>query len=323
MNMVRSMLIEKKFPKNFWPKAVNWLVHVLNRSPTLAVRNITPKEAWSQIKPSVSYFKIFGCTAYVHIPDNKRTKLDDRSLKCVFLGVSGESKAYRLFDPLSKTIIISRDVRFEEEGSWDWDNSYEEAILVDLEWSDSNTAATNAEEPTDTNAEEIKLHAEESYIIRPHAQVETAIRPHADEAATILDVNTEGNESAATESTATVENHSTNSEEGRIRRPLGWMQDYISSEGLSEEDDYAFLALYASSDPLSYAEAVKSEKWQKAMEAEIDAIERNNTWELTRLPEGGKKVGVKWIFKTKFKEDGEVDKHKASLMAKGTCSNME
>ena len=207
-------------------------------------------------------------------------------------------------------------MRFEEEGSWDWDNSYEDAILVDLEWSDSNTAATNVEEPADMNPEEIRLYAEESYTIRSHANIDTAIRPHADEAATILDVNTEGNESAVTESTATAEN-STNSEEGRIRRPPGWMQDYISNEGLCEEDDYAFLALYAGSDPLSYAEAVKSEKWQKAMEAEIDAIERNNTWELTRLPEGGKKVGVKWIFKTKFKENGEVDKHKAHLVAKG------
>ena len=94
------------------------------------------------------------------------------------------------------------------------------------------------------------------------------------------------------------------------------MQDYIS-EGLSEEDDYTFLALYAGSGPLSYAKAVKSEKWQKAIEAKIDAIERNNTWELTRLPEGGKKVGVKWIFKIKFKEDGEVDKQKALLVAKG------
>jgi hypothetical protein len=150
------------------------------------------------------------------------------------------------------------------------------------------------------NVEEIRLHAKESYTIKPHTNVKAAIRPHADEAATILDVNTEGNESAAIESTVIAENHSTNSEEGRIRRPPGWMQDYISSEGLSEEDDYAFLALYAGSDPLSYAEAVKSEKWQKAMEAEIDVIERNNTWELTRLPEGGQKVGVKWIFKTNF-----------------------
>jgi hypothetical protein len=94
--------------------------------------------------------------------------------------------------------------------------------LVDLEWSDSNTAATNVEEPADMNPEEIRLHAEESYTIRSHANIDTTIRPHADEAAIILDVNTEGNESAVTESTATAEN-STNSEEGRIRRPPGWM----------------------------------------------------------------------------------------------------
>ena len=45
MNMVQSMLLEKKLPKNFWPEAVNWTVHILNRSPTLAVKNMTPEEA--------------------------------------------------------------------------------------------------------------------------------------------------------------------------------------------------------------------------------------------------------------------------------------
>lgn len=115
MNMVRCMLTEKKLPKTLWAEAVNWSVHVLNRSPTLAVSNTTPEEAWSKIKPSVSHFRIFGCTAYVHIPDNQRTKLDEKSFKCIFLGVSEESKAYRLFDPKSKKIIISKDVKFEEE----------------------------------------------------------------------------------------------------------------------------------------------------------------------------------------------------------------
>ena len=185
------------------------------------MRNITLEEAWSQIKPSISYFKIFGCIAYIHIPDNKRTKLDDKGFKCVFFGVSGELKAYRLFDPLFKTIIISRDMRFEEEGSWDWDNNYKKAILVDLEWSDNNTANTNAEELVDTNVKELTLHVEESYTIRPHVNVEAIIKPHANGAATILDVNTEGNEFAAIESTVTKKNHSTNSEEGRIRRPSG------------------------------------------------------------------------------------------------------
>lgn len=136
MNMVRSMLSEKKIPKNFWPEAVNWTVHILNRSPTLAVQNMTPEEAWSGTKPSVEYFRVFGCISYVHVPDAKRTKLEDKSVACVLLGVSEESKAYRLYDPITKKVIISKDVVFEEKKTWDWDKSCEEQLLVDLEWNE-------------------------------------------------------------------------------------------------------------------------------------------------------------------------------------------
>lgn len=54
MNMVRNMLSENKMPKIFWPEAVNWSVHVLNRSPTLVERNKTPEEAWSLTGPCMS-----------------------------------------------------------------------------------------------------------------------------------------------------------------------------------------------------------------------------------------------------------------------------
>nr|KYP72897.1 Retrovirus-related Pol polyprotein from transposon TNT 1-94 [Cajanus cajan] len=119
MNVVCSMLNEKQFPKVFWPEAVKWCVHVQNRCPTVTVENKTPKEAWSGVKPVVEYFCIFGCAAHVHVPNKRRTKLDDKSRKCVFLGVSDESKAWRLYDPISKNIIVSKDVIFEEEENWD------------------------------------------------------------------------------------------------------------------------------------------------------------------------------------------------------------
>jgi hypothetical protein len=51
------------------------------------------------------------------------------------------------------------------------------------------------------------------------------------------------------------------------------------------------------------------------MDQEITAIEKNNTWELTILPSKAKKIGVKWIYKTKLNEKGEVEKYKASLIA--------
>ena len=102
MNMVRSMLSEKKIPKTFWPEAVNWTMYVLNRSPTVAVKNVTPEEAWSGVKPTVEHFRVFGCVAHVHVPDSKRTKLNNKSLECVLLGFSDESKGYKLYDPVSK-----------------------------------------------------------------------------------------------------------------------------------------------------------------------------------------------------------------------------
>ena len=52
------------------------------------------------------------------------------------------------------------------------------------------------------------------------------------------------------------------------------------------------------------------------MDAEIAAIEKHDTWELSDLPEGHKTIGVKWVYKTKLKENGEVDKYKARLVAK-------
>ncbi|TXG51085.1 hypothetical protein EZV62_023609 [Acer yangbiense] len=146
MNLVRSMLSEKKIPKTFWPEAVNWTVYILNRSPTLVVKNITPEEAWSGIKPSVEHFRVFGCLAHVHVPDAKRTKLEDKSIACVLLGVSEESKAYRLYNPIAKKIITSRDVVFEENKSWDWDKSYEEQVVVVLEWGDNDEEAAVSDE---------------------------------------------------------------------------------------------------------------------------------------------------------------------------------
>ena len=130
--MVRSMLSEKQISKSFWPEAVNWIVHVLNRSPTLAVINKTPEEAWNGFKPSISHFRGFGCIVHVHVPDNKRVKVDDKSLKCILLGVSEESKTYKLFDPISQKIIVSQDVMFEEDQGWDSDVNHKETIMTDL-----------------------------------------------------------------------------------------------------------------------------------------------------------------------------------------------
>lgn len=85
--------------------------------------------------------------------------------------------------------------------------------------------------------------------------------------------------------------------EERNRRPPVWMQDYISGDGLSEEEEEVQnLAMFIS---------------------EIATIEKNETWELVSLPIGAKRISVKWVYKTKLNENREIDKCKARLVVKG------
>jgi hypothetical protein len=65
----------------------------LNRCPTRVVLDLTPKEALSGNKPSVAHMRIFGCIAYAHVPKEKRKKLDDKSIKCIFIGYSTKLEA--------------------------------------------------------------------------------------------------------------------------------------------------------------------------------------------------------------------------------------
>ena len=115
------MLKAKGLLNYFWAEAIHTAAYILNRSPTSALDHQTPFEAWNGWKPKVTHFKIFGCIAYVHVPSQKKQKLDDNSVKCIFVGYSSETKGYRFFNPLTKQLIVSRDVVFDEKNAWNWD----------------------------------------------------------------------------------------------------------------------------------------------------------------------------------------------------------
>ena len=79
VEMARSMLKGKNLPNEFWAEAVNTAVYILNRSPTKAVQNMTPYEAWFKRKPQVNNLKVFGCVCYYHIPaENRKEKFDEK-----------------------------------------------------------------------------------------------------------------------------------------------------------------------------------------------------------------------------------------------------
>ena len=114
VKIARCMLKEKAISKIFRGEAVATVVHLLNHFPTKAVQGKTPNEVWYGRKPNVSYLKIFDCVAYAHDPTEKGSKLDDKSIKCIFVGYSNGTKGFKLYDLITKKLIIDRDVIFDE-----------------------------------------------------------------------------------------------------------------------------------------------------------------------------------------------------------------
>jgi hypothetical protein len=62
----------------------------MNRTPTAIIHGMTPEEKFTSKKPDVSHLIVFGSIAYVHVPDEKTSKLDPKVEKCIFIGYSLE-----------------------------------------------------------------------------------------------------------------------------------------------------------------------------------------------------------------------------------------
>eukprot|EP00253_Pinus_taeda_P025779 PITA_25779 len=114
MERARSMLSGAGLGQEFWAEAVDTACYLVNRSPSSALDEKTPQEVWTGKKPSLSHLRVFGCDAYVHVPKEKRTKLDSKSEKCIFIGYKDGLKGYKLWNPVTRKVVYSRDVVFRE-----------------------------------------------------------------------------------------------------------------------------------------------------------------------------------------------------------------
>ena len=76
--------------------------------------NNTPHQIWTGNKPSLSHLRVFGCDAYVHAPKDKRTKLDSKLERCIFIGYKDGLKGYKLWNSETRKVVYSRDVVFRE-----------------------------------------------------------------------------------------------------------------------------------------------------------------------------------------------------------------
>jgi hypothetical protein len=115
LEAVKTMIHDQDLPMCLWAEAAMAVVYVQNRLSHSAIGLKTPKEMFIGKKPEVSHLKIFGFPLFIHIPKEKRKKLDLSGKKEIFVGNYEVSKAFRIYIPGQHHIEISRDVTFDED----------------------------------------------------------------------------------------------------------------------------------------------------------------------------------------------------------------
>ena len=114
MEATREMLHDQYLPMHLWVEPARTTVYVQQRNPHKVLKNKTPEEIFSGKKPEVFHLSIFGCSEYIHIPKENRTKLEPSRKNGIFVGYIESLKAYRIYFLGFKKININRDVTFDE-----------------------------------------------------------------------------------------------------------------------------------------------------------------------------------------------------------------
>lgn len=240
---------------------------------------------------------------YVHVPKEKRRKLDPKAVKCLFVGYDENVKGFRAWNPMTKKIIISRDVRLVDD----------DVVNVIIE----------TEEPSNVNECDVS-----EYESLKNSDDETSEGDELESSEDVMEVTDDGtsgedilensgdaviNDGVEEERAQGQINHVTNSNvipDGARRGNRKGGNEYYASVAM----------MSISNEPRNYAEAISSgdrKKWIAAMNEEYNSLIKNGTWKLVDIEEHRKVIDNRWVYKIKCNADGSIERYKARLVVRG------
>ncbi|KAL0418446.1 UNVERIFIED_CONTAM: Retrovirus-related Pol polyprotein from transposon RE1 [Sesamum radiatum] len=295
LNIARSLLHQASLPRKFWGECILTVAYLINRLPSPLLQWQTPYEVLYKKIPSLTHLRTFGYLCFATNVLPHKDKFDYRASKCVFIGYSQIHKGYRLYHLGDHTVFTSRDVQFHENifpftTTQSNPPTYLPAPIPDTEPCPVVATPQNLTTPT----------------LCPTSTIQASSLPHS-----------------APTNTTTLRRS-----QRQVNQPH-WLQDFICNHTSSSFLDpichssfspahMRFLAqVEAVHEPRSFKEANQSSHWREAMNKEIEALEKNSTWELTELPAGKRAIGSRWVYKVKLNQDGSIERYKARLVANG------
>ncbi|WZY94099.1 hypothetical protein YC2023_066428 [Brassica napus] len=364
MEVARSIMFHMNVPKRFWSDAVQTACYLINRVPTRVLKKLSPFEVLNKTKPHIDHLRVFGCLCYVMIPGERRNKLEAKSTKAMFIGYSITQKGYKCYDPITRRVMVSREVKFVESKGYYEEKKWED--LEDLSRAPSEKATTlrvllerlgiglsQDQEPGRTgptnqageaggttpldhergNGSESGEQEHNQEDSGQHDQEETQEVESGAQSGGNEQGEPAGNEQVEPASVQTEDQVQALRRSTRIKRdPSNWVNTrvYYNAQAVEHpsqavcsfaefpEEHMVFMCnLDENEIPRSYEEAMKHKVWRDSVGDERDAMIRNDTWYESELPKGKKAVSSRWIFTIKYLANGEIDRRKTRLVARG------
>jgi hypothetical protein len=280
MESARSMLYAKDVPINMWAEAAQCAVYLLNRMSSSQTPNVSPYALWHGDRPSLKHIRIFGSVGYVHTPKEKRKKLDKKSVKMILVGYEQEN--YRMYDPNTRKITVSRDVKFDENGVPERRQNYSQIKISDADLENEHGQEVLSVPQNDTS------HMDRIEELSSDDSMQS--------------INNDFDESY--------------NPPGQSTRAEGQRSNVTLRPRLDRNLEVNFIEVEI---PNTYEEAISglnNHNWMEAIKEELQSHENNNTWTITDRT-AKKPITCKWVFCVKRNNEGEIERYKARLCARG------
>src|SRR5271169_1751073 len=324
MERVKAIIAEAKLDKRLWMEIADTVVYLKNRSPTTAVAT-TPYELWHGSKPDLSHLRIIGSTAYIHVPKEKRIKLDTHSHKGIMISYDGSTNQYKVWDLTRKDIVVSRDVVFIEGKPIDQTPTVyiedpkvvQDSITVLLE----PPAKSGQMLPTPPPSEHPEPEEPEPVDPRILLQESASGGVMGGVTTGVMTGVMTGATSEPTKNTST-QRASARSTKGIITSKRFTDEDFDRKSGQTHIAKIARnIDPNDEDEPATVQEAInhpmRGKQWEKAIRDEYESLIKNHTWDLVRRPPGRMIVTNKFAFKHKKNEIARIIRLKARLVARG------
>ncbi|KAG7556865.1 Reverse transcriptase RNA-dependent DNA polymerase [Arabidopsis suecica] len=357
MEVARSMMFHTNVPKRFWSDAVVLACYLINRIPTKILQDSSPFEVLNKNKPSINHLRVFGCVCFVLIGEQRNKlepksvkgmfigySITQKGYKCYI----PETKKVLV----SRDVKFVESKGYYEDKNWEdiqdlthspSDRANNLRIILERLGVSNSQGHTNSPNPNPepTQQQETPPHEEEEHL-QEEENIQANIQENILEEGEIPSDHEEETTLSEEENLSTSDhNEGSTSQEAPIalRRserlkfpPSNWKNTrvYYNSQAVAHpiqavctiahfpEEHQVFLGQIDQHwIPQTYEEAIQHQVWRDAIAAERQAMEHNHTWEEGELPRGKKAVTSKWVFTIKYKSNGDIERYKARLVARG------